>query len=172
MRIRDRQAILDAVARTVESYAPELIAVYVFGSVGRGDGRESSDVDIGVLRQRGAAAGAPFGGLPLDLEGELERVLGREVQVVALEAAPPDFVHDVLRDGVVVVDHDRAARIRFEVQARNGVIRPLADAAALSTPRCGAMTDDALIEKKLAFVETCVAAIRAQAPVAGPSSST
>ena len=117
--IRDRQAILDAVARTVESYAPEVIAAYVFGSVGRGDSRESSDVDVGVLRPRGAAAGAPFDRLPLDLEGELERVLGREVQVVALEGAPPDLLHRVLRDGAVVVDHDRAARIRFEVQARN-----------------------------------------------------
>ena len=60
-----------------------------------------------------------FSGLPLDLEGELERALGRTVQVVTLETAPPDLVHRVLRDGAIVVDRDRAARVRFEVRARN-----------------------------------------------------
>jgi predicted nucleotidyltransferase len=116
--IGERQAILDAVGRTLETHAPEVIAAYVFGSVGRGEHRDSSDVDVGVIRTRGMA-GTGFSGLPLDLEGELERALGRTVQVVTLETAPPDLVHRVLRDGAIVVDRDRAARVRFEVRARN-----------------------------------------------------
>ncbi len=53
------------------------------------------------------------------VEAELERLLGRPVQVVALNSASPDLVHRVLRDGRLVLDRDRSARIRFEVRARN-----------------------------------------------------
>jgi hypothetical protein len=53
------------------------------------------------------------------MEGDLERLLGRPVQIVVLNTAPSDLVHRVLRDGKMLVDRDRAARIRFEVRARN-----------------------------------------------------
>ena len=53
------------------------------------------------------------------LEGDLERALGGPVQVVALNRAPPDLVHRVLRDGRLILDRDPAARIRFEVRSRN-----------------------------------------------------
>jgi hypothetical protein len=36
-----------------------------------------------------------------------------------LNTAPPDLVHRVLRDGVLVLERDASARIRFEVRARN-----------------------------------------------------
>jgi hypothetical protein len=49
----------------------------------------------------------------------LERTLGQTVQVVVLNNAPPDLIHRVLRDGRLLLDRDRAARIRFEVRARN-----------------------------------------------------
>ena len=39
--------------------------------------------------------------------------------MVVLNSAAADLVHRVLRDGVIVLDRDRAARIRFEVHARN-----------------------------------------------------
>jgi hypothetical protein len=56
---------------------------------------------------------------PYDLEAELERLLGRPVQVVALNRAPVDLVHRVLRDGILVLEVDHSARVRFEVKARN-----------------------------------------------------
>jgi len=39
--------------------------------------------------------------------------------VVVLNDAPADLVHRVLRDGVLVLETDRSARIRFEVAKRN-----------------------------------------------------
>lgn len=53
------------------------------------------------------------------IESELECLLGRPVQVVALNRASPDLIHRVLRDGRLVLDLDRSARIRFEVRSRN-----------------------------------------------------
>ena len=92
-------------------------AVYLFGSVARGDATDASDVDVGVLYV--AAPPMTFDGLPLALEGELERLLGRPTQVVALNHAPADLRIRVLRDGVLVLDRDPSTRVRFEIQTRN-----------------------------------------------------
>ena len=82
---------------------------------------EGSDVDVALLlRDRPPAT---LEGLQLDLEGALERQLERPVQVVVLNVAPADLTHRVLRDGIILLDRDRAARIRFEVQAREAVER-------------------------------------------------
>ena len=93
------------------------ISVYLFGSVGRGEAGPSSDVDLGILfaSDSPATLEAP----QFALEGELERLLHAPVQVVALNRASADLVHRVLRDGRLVIDRDRGARIRFEVRSRN-----------------------------------------------------
>jgi predicted nucleotidyltransferase len=93
------------------------VSVYLFGSVARGEARTDSDVDVGVLFE--AAPAARLEAPQFALESELERRLQRRVQVVALNAASPDLVHRVLRDGILVLDRDRSARIRFEVRSRN-----------------------------------------------------
>ena len=50
-------------------------------------------------------------------------------KTVNLDSAPPDLIHRVLRDGILVLDRDRAARIRFEVAARNAYfdLKPFLD---------------------------------------------
>jgi predicted nucleotidyltransferase len=92
-------------------------AVYLYGSVARGQARPDSDVDIGVLfaTDPPATLEAP----QFAIEAALERLLASPVQVVALNRAPADLVHRVLRDGRLVLDRDRSARIRFEVRSRN-----------------------------------------------------
>ena len=96
---------------------PELVIAYLFGSVARGTDRAGSDVDIAVVYENDPPPG--LAGLGLDLEGELERGLRRPVQVVVLNSAPPDLIHRVLRDGKLLLERDRSARIRFEVRKRN-----------------------------------------------------
>ena len=93
------------------------VAVYLFGSVARGEAGLKSDVDVGILfaEDPPATLGAP----QFAIEAALERLVGSPVQVVALNRASPDLVHRVLRDGHLVLDRDRAARIRFEVRSRN-----------------------------------------------------
>ena len=93
------------------------VAVYLFGSVARGEAGPESDVDVGILfaEDPPATLSAP----QFAIEAALERRLGSPAQVVALNRAPADLVHRVLRDGRLVLDRDRVARIRFEVQSRN-----------------------------------------------------
>ncbi len=104
--------------RTAAAGAPaDIAAIYVFGSVARGTASAASDVDLGVLL--GRAPASTLEGRLFDYEAQLERRLGVPVQVVILNDAPPDLAHRVLRDGVVLLERDRSARLRFEVRTRN-----------------------------------------------------
>ena len=94
-----------------------ITAVYLFGSVARGEARPASDVDVAVLFER--TPPRTLRGRPFELEAALESTLRRQVQIVTLNDAAPDLVHRVLRDGRLILDRDPAFRIRFEVQARN-----------------------------------------------------
>jgi len=94
-----------------------LAAVYLFGSQARRTARKGSDVDLGVLFSE--APEPVLGGPPDRIADELGQDLRREVQVVVLNRAPADLVHRVLRDGVLIHEGDRSARVRFEVAKRN-----------------------------------------------------
>ena len=94
-----------------------IIAAYLFGSLARGTSSARSDVDVAVLYA--ATPPATLEGLPLDLASRIEHLVKRPVHVVVLNTAPADLVHRVLRDGVLLLDRDPSARIRFEVRARN-----------------------------------------------------
>ncbi|HSO33334.1 MAG TPA: nucleotidyltransferase domain-containing protein [Labilithrix sp.] len=93
-----------------------LVAAYLFGSHARGEARQGSDVDIALWLHD---APATLDDLQLDLAADLERELGVPVDIVILNGAPSDLVHRVLRDGVLLVERDRSARVRLEVRARN-----------------------------------------------------
>jgi predicted nucleotidyltransferase len=92
-------------------------AVYLFGSVAQGTATVRSDVDLALLFSE-----APRPTLleyPFAMEADLSLQLGRPVQIVVMNDAPPDLVHRILRDGRLLVERDRNKRIEFEVNARN-----------------------------------------------------
>lgn len=93
-----------------------LVAAYLFGSQARGTADAASDVDVALLLE---SSPKTLDDLHLDVAADLERELGSPVDVVVLNRATGDLVHRVLRDGELLVDNDRSARIRFEVRARN-----------------------------------------------------
>lgn len=109
-------SLVDPLRSFFESRDDGLLAAYLFGSVARGTAREGSDVDIAILLDRDPPR--TLDGLALRLEGDLERFLGRRVQVVVLNRSPVDLIHRVLRDGQILLDRGRSARLRFEVRAR------------------------------------------------------
>lgn len=95
---------------------PSIVCAYLYGSVARGQARAGSDVDIGVLFRDPPPA--TLDGLAFDLAGEIERVIGRPVDLIVLNRAPPDLVHRVLRGGVLLAESDCPARVAFETRKR------------------------------------------------------
>ena len=114
-------------ARFFDELATPLVAVYLFGSQARGTAGSASDVDVAVVF--GAKPVSTLTAQPYALEDELHGLLGVPVQLIVLDTAPPDLIHRVLRDGVLVHERDRSARVRFEVAARNAYfdVKPFLD---------------------------------------------
>ena len=95
----------------------DIAAVYLFGSTARGSTRAGSDVDVGILFV--TPPPPTLEGQPYELAAALERLLGRAVDLVVLNTAPVDLRSRVLRDGRLIAEKDRSARIAFEVRTRN-----------------------------------------------------
>jgi predicted nucleotidyltransferase len=112
-----RGQVVSILQRELALRATGLAAAYLFGSFARGEATDESDVDVGLLftkRPDSTLEAQPFG-----LAAELESQLERRVDVVVMNTAPADLVHRILRDGELLLEHDRAARIAFEVKSRN-----------------------------------------------------
>lgn len=114
-----RDLILPTLREHFSREAGDLVAVYLFGSVARGTERPDSDVDLGVVfGSHGKPTIEQLDRLAA-LQSTLSQVLGREVDLVGFDAAPPDLVHQAFLDKVLVFEGNHDARIEFEIQARN-----------------------------------------------------
>lgn len=109
--------LLDTLRESLGSRPEDLVCAYLFGSRSRGDAAGGSDLDVAVLFS--ADPPRTLEGLHLDLADELAGATGVPVDLVVLNRAPVDLIHRVLRDGVLLLDREPSARIRFEVRARS-----------------------------------------------------
>ena len=113
----DEASLETQIRAVVAESSADVLAVYLYGSRARRTASARSDLDLGVLL--GAAPAPTLRGTARELEAEVERSVRVPTEVVVLNRAPADLVHRVLRDGVLLLDRDPAARIRFEVRSRN-----------------------------------------------------
>jgi uncharacterized protein len=111
------RADLEQLKAALAAQDTDLVCAWLFGSTARGEARADSDLDVGVL----FATDPPqtLAGLHLDLADALTEAAGRPVDLVVLNRAPVDLIHRVLRDGILLLERNRSARVRFEVRARN-----------------------------------------------------
>lgn len=113
----DPNAAAERLRQYFDAHPDGIVCAYLFGSTARGTARGRSDVDVAVLIDQDPPPTLEGSGMRLG--AELEGQLGLPVDVVLLNRAPVDLIHRVLRDGVLVYEADRAARVRFEVRARS-----------------------------------------------------
>lgn len=110
-------ALKDRVREFFQSHDSGVVCAYLFGSEARGDSGPHSDADIAVLLEEEPPR--TLAGLQLEMAGQLEDHLGREVDLVVLNNAPVDLAIRVLRDGQLLFDRNPSLRIRHEVRVRN-----------------------------------------------------
>jgi predicted nucleotidyltransferase len=82
----------------------------LFGSAARGTSRPRSDLDVGVLLERGQER-------LTDVEVVLARATGRRVEVVPLDSAPPLLRFEIARDGRVLLERTPHAWTDFRARA-------------------------------------------------------
>ncbi len=118
----DEQAVVPPIdptrrARLVEALdAPDVVAASLIGSQATGRAGPLSDVDLGVWLVPGLDAEARYS-RALSLKGAAAAALGtNEIDVVVLNDASPLMRHRAMRDGVRLVERDRAARVRLEAR--------------------------------------------------------
>ncbi len=109
-------ALVDSLRRLFACHADRIACAYLYGSTARGEARAGSDIDVAVLLRE--TPPSTLEGLGFDIAGELERVLGKPVDIVVLNRAAPDLVHRILRDGMLVHESDRRTRVAFETRKR------------------------------------------------------
>ena len=108
----------DALRRLSEALDKNgVVAAMLIGSQARGEAGPLSDVDIAVWCQPTLDRHQRWD-LQLSLMGAAQDTLRTsEVDVVILNDAPPLLQHRSIRDAVLLVERDRAQRIRFETRA-------------------------------------------------------
>ncbi len=93
-----------------------VLLAYLFGSEASGYTHRESDVDIAVLLDDKISPEYYFDkslALPEYFAGLYPK---RIISVVILNEAPPLLKHEVLRNGILLVNLDDDARVRFHVQ--------------------------------------------------------
>lgn len=94
-----------------------VVAVYLFGSAARNPAAAPRDLDLAFLM---ATEFDPLVDFDFSLRARtrFEEACGVPVDVVVLNTADPVLQYQVRRDGRVLLDRDRAARLAWEVHSR------------------------------------------------------
>jgi uncharacterized protein len=100
------------------SEQPDVVLVYLFGSHARGQARERSDLDIALLLDEQERDALELLERRLDVCARAQEIVGVPVDVVLLNRASLLLQGEVLREGKLLYEVDRAARVEYEVRAR------------------------------------------------------
>ena len=101
------EAVADLLRQALAGRTDVRLAI-LFGSTARGTDRADSDVDVAVLGREVD---------PLALATDLTRAVNREVQIVDLDAVGFPMLQAIVRDGVIVAEHEKGCAARWRSHA-------------------------------------------------------
>ncbi len=108
------------VSKKITSYftsRTDTIAVYLFGSTAKGKERKNSDLDLAVLFEERLDQNQRFQ-TKLQITNDLEDCLKRKIDLVDLRSADLFFIHQIMRNKVLLFERDTYGRVAFEVDYR------------------------------------------------------
>jgi len=99
----------------------EILVAYLYGSMVKGYEGKRSDIDVGLLLKEDFEAEALY---LAQVAGEIKEKCGldREVDVRILDKRPYRFLHQVIKEGGVILCRDEGKRVRFETSVIDGYI--------------------------------------------------
>jgi predicted nucleotidyltransferase len=104
---------LNAQIAELVSRLPEIHLIYLFGSQASGEAGPGSDIDLGVLIDRGADERA----IQSRLAHEVTLLLGVErVDIVLLQRASISLAYTIIAQGKLIYQRDLATRVEYEAQ--------------------------------------------------------
>lgn len=107
----ERERIFEDARDVLLAELPDAAAIYVHGSLARGDERPDSDLDLAVLLPPGQRIADRLG-----LMAKVSRRVHREVDLVSLREAGLDLVWELLRDGRLLFSRDAAQTLAWEAE--------------------------------------------------------
>lgn len=105
----ERGYLIERIAATLKEKEYVLFA-YIFGSFALGE--SFNDIDVGIFIS-GERLNSPLR-LELEMERELENAVRIPVDIRIINNAPPSFIYNVLKSGLVIVDNNKSLRADFE----------------------------------------------------------
>ena len=107
---------MNKIEKTIDQYfkgKSDIVAVFLFGSHAANHARHFSDVDIGIVAERGAAdrVKRAFKRYSLDLSRETRK----DIHMVMLNQAPERLLSQVLGKGCCLTVNDRRQLVEFKM---------------------------------------------------------
>lgn len=121
--ISDELTQIGNLAREValrEGVLSDLLAVYLFGSRGRGTARSDSDMDIGVLFREPSYVKDPlrFFQAGQKIGAEIGRFLGKATDILILNGASIELAYEIISQGLCCYAPDQDSRWEREAVLR------------------------------------------------------
>ena len=105
---------MDEQLRALLMRDPRIAFALLFGSTARGTTTPFSDVDVAIGLQPGARLDVQDIG---EITVALEQTIGSTIDLVLLDEAPAALVYRVFRDGRLLFETNRAARVASQSRA-------------------------------------------------------
>ena len=112
LRQGDKMKLKEGIKEVLKEHK-EILVAYLYGSTVKGYEGKRSDIDVGLLLKEDFEAEALY---PARIAGEIKEKCGldQEVDVRILNKRPYRFLHQVIREGEVILSTDEGKRVRFE----------------------------------------------------------
>jgi predicted nucleotidyltransferase len=118
----DLAAIKGEITQLIQSHAPSglVVIVYVFGSSGRSDFKDSSDIDLAFLvdeRRHHEDAVKAISPIYM-ISARIGLILEREIDPFILNAASLEMAYEIITTGFCLFATDDGARLEYEIKIK------------------------------------------------------